>query len=65
MGVFSLPGAFTSTCSSTFVPRYNALAPVFLANGVDAILCVSVDDVLVMNAVLRYQVEPYVACAYL
>ena len=31
--VFSLPGAFTPTCSSTHVPRYNELAPVFKANG--------------------------------
>jgi peroxiredoxin len=27
--VFALPGAFTPTCSSTHVPRYNQLAPVF------------------------------------
>jgi glutaredoxin-like protein len=47
--VFSLPGAFTPTCSSTHVPRYNELAPVFRANGVDAILCVSVNDTFVMN----------------
>ena len=33
--VFSLPGAFTPTCSSTHVPRYNELAPAFFANGVD------------------------------
>ena len=47
--VFSLPGAFTPTCSSTHVPRYNELAPAFFANGVDAILCVSVNDTFVMN----------------
>ena len=28
--VFSLPGAFTPTCSSTHLPRYNELAPTFL-----------------------------------
>ena len=33
--VFSLPGAFTPTCSSAHVPRYEELAPVFKANGVD------------------------------
>jgi peroxiredoxin len=27
--VFSLPGAFTPTCSSTHLPRYNELAPAF------------------------------------
>lgn len=47
--VFSLPGAFTPTCSSTHLPRYNELAPAFYANGVDAIVCVSVNDAFVMN----------------
>jgi glutaredoxin-like protein len=47
--VFSLPGAFTPTCSSTHVPRYNQLAPVFRAHGIDEILCVSVNDTFVMN----------------
>src|ERR1700733_5891631 len=36
--VFSLPGAFTPTCSSTHLPRYNELAPAFFANGVDSIV---------------------------
>ncbi len=48
--VFSLPGAFTPTCSSSHLPRYNELAPTFFANGVDEILCVSVNDTFVMNA---------------
>lgn len=47
--VFSLPGAFTPTCSSSHVPRYNQLAPVFKANGVDEIVCISVNDAFVMN----------------
>ncbi|MCK9510403.1 MAG: glutathione peroxidase [Pigmentiphaga sp.] len=47
--VFSLPGAFTPTCSSTHLPRFNELAPAFRANGVDDILCVSVNDTFVMN----------------
>ena len=47
--LFSLPGAFTPTCSSTHLPRFNELAPSFFANGVDAILCVSVNDTFVMN----------------
>jgi glutaredoxin-like protein len=46
--VFSLPGAFTPTCSSTHLPRYNELAPAFRANGVDAIVCLSVNDPFVM-----------------
>jgi len=53
--VFSLPGAFTPTCSSTHLPRYNELAPVFRANGVDAIVCVSVNDTFVMNEWARDQ----------
>lgn len=47
--VFSLPGAFTPTCSSTHVPGYNELAPVFRANGIDSIVCVSVNDAFVMS----------------
>lgn len=47
--VFSLPGAFTPTCSSTHLPRYNELASTFFENGVDSILCVSVNDTFVMN----------------
>ncbi|KXF82780.1 glutathione peroxidase [Enterovibrio coralii] len=48
--VFSLPGAFTPTCSSTHLPRYNELHSVFKEHGVDDILCVSVNDTFVMNA---------------
>lgn len=48
--LFSLPGAFTPTCSSTHLPTYNTLAPAFKANGIDDILCVSVNDTFVMNA---------------
>ncbi|KMK51037.1 glutathione peroxidase [[Actinobacillus] muris] len=48
--VFSLPGAFTPTCSSTHLPRYNELAPEFYALGVDEIICMSVNDTFVMNA---------------
>ncbi len=47
--VFSLPGAFTPTCSSSHVPRFNQLAPVFRQYGVDDIVCISVNDAFVMN----------------
>ncbi|AEY02749.1 glutaredoxin-family domain-containing protein [Oceanimonas sp. GK1] len=53
--VFSLPGAFTPTCSSTHLPRYNELAPVLFENGVDEIICMSVNDTFVMNAWLADQ----------
>ncbi|GEK10626.1 glutathione peroxidase [Pseudoalteromonas sp. McH1-7] len=53
--VFSLPGAFTPTCSSTHLPRYNELASVFKQNGVDEIVCLSVNDTFVMNAWAQYQ----------
>ena len=39
--VFSLPGAFTPTCSSTHLPGYNEAAKVFKENGVDDIVCIS------------------------
>ncbi|MEX2480537.1 MAG: glutathione peroxidase [Gammaproteobacteria bacterium] len=47
--VFSLPGAFTPTCSSSHVPRYNQLAREFKRLGVDDIVCLSVNDAFVMN----------------
>ena len=53
--VFSLPGAFTPTCSSSHVPRYNQLVPSFKANGVDDVICVSVNDAFVMNEWKRSQ----------
>lgn len=53
--VFSLPGAFTPTCSSTHLPGYNELAPVFKENGVDDIICISVNDTFVMNEWMKDQ----------
>lgn len=47
--LFALPGAFTPTCSSTHLPRYNELAEVFKANGVDSLICLSVNDPFVME----------------
>lgn len=47
--VFALPGAFTPTCSSSHVPGYNNLAKAFKDNGVDDIVCISVNDAFVMN----------------
>lgn len=53
--VFALPGAFTPTCSSTHLPGYNELASSFKANGVDDIICISVNDTFVMNEWARNQ----------
>lgn len=47
--VFSLPGAFTPTCSSSHVPRYNQLADRFAEAGINDIVCVSVNDGFVME----------------
>lgn len=47
--VFSLPGAFTPTCSSSHVPRFSQLATTFRQLGIDDIVCMSVNDAFVMN----------------
>ena len=46
--LFSLPGAFTPTCSSNHLPRYEELHSEFVAQGVDRIVCLSVNDAFVM-----------------
>jgi len=46
--VFALPGAFTPTCSSTHLPRYEELYDRFKAQGIDDIYCLSVNDAFVM-----------------
>lgn len=56
--VFSLPGAYTPTCSTSHVPRYQELLPTFKANGVDEVVCVSVNDTFVMSAWQRDQGAP-------
>lgn len=46
--VFSLPGAFTPTCSTSHLPRFEELYDEFKAQGVDAVVCISVNDAFVM-----------------
>ncbi|NEQ29812.1 MAG: peroxiredoxin [Leptolyngbya sp. SIO4C5] len=46
--LFSLPGAFTPTCSSTHLPRYEELYDEIKAQGVDEVVCISVNDAFVM-----------------
>lgn len=48
--LFSLPGAFTPTCSTYQLPDFEKLADDFKAQGIDAIYCISVNDAFVMNA---------------
>jgi len=46
--LFALPGAFTPTCSSTHLPRYEELFEEFKQVGIDEIICLSVNDAFVM-----------------
>ncbi len=46
--LFALPGAFTPTCSSNHLPRYEELFSEFQTLGVDEIICLSVNDAFVM-----------------
>jgi peroxiredoxin len=46
--LFSLPGAFTPTCSTSHLPRYEELYEGFKALGVDMVVCLSVNDAFTM-----------------
>jgi peroxiredoxin len=48
--IFSLPGAFTPTCSAYQLPGFEEKFDEFKALGIDEIYCISVNDGFVMNA---------------
>ena len=53
--LFSLPGAFTPTCSTFQLPDFEKLFSSFKEKGIDKIYCLSVNDAFVMNAWAKHQ----------
>ena len=51
--LFSLPGAFTPTCSGEELPTYDEMYSQFKDKGIDDVYCISVNDAFVMNAWAR------------
>jgi len=48
--LFSVPGAFTPTCSAKHLPGFLEQTGALKAKGIDTIACMAVNDVFVMNA---------------
>lgn len=54
--LFSLPGAFTPTCSTYQLPNFESLYDEFVQeHGIDEIYCMAVNDAFVMNAWAKHQ----------
>lgn len=53
--LFALPGAFTPTCSSSHLPGYEQHYDDFKALGVDAVICLSVNDAYTMFQWAKHQ----------
>lgn len=47
--LFSLPGAFTPTCSASHLPKYEELYNTYKELGIDEVYCLSVNDAFVMR----------------
>lgn len=50
VAVFAVPGAFTPTCSAKHLPGFVSHADAIKSKGIDAIACIAVNDVFVMDA---------------
>jgi glutaredoxin/glutathione-dependent peroxiredoxin len=48
--LFAVPGAFTPTCSERHLPGFLEYVEAIRAKGVDAIVCIAVNDAFVLNA---------------
>ena len=47
--LFGLPGAFTGTCTTAHLPSFIRTKDAFASKGIDDVICVSVNDVFVMQ----------------
>jgi peroxiredoxin len=56
--LFSVPGAFTPTCSAKHLPGYVDKLPALKAKGVDTVACMAVNDAFVMDAWAKSQTVP-------